>query len=663
MAPIAAEGATSNSFDTSSASLRAPPTLIFTLASSPENQSKFGPRTGRLALSRPERQGRSIEIETPGLLTGTSRGVIPHLAWDVYAQHARDDNGVLKWVNIPWETFMEQNPPVPTLYAKHLAATSTSAPSNEAQSRAEDAERPLHSFLGFKPSNHILSMSPRDPNDTREMPPNQNDVLNVATLRGVRKLTPSEYTSHTHTLHPDIIFAPHDTPFTQPPYSQKRLTKSIDRTQGWIARLFNPQRNVVESVGKKGRKVVLKNSTDTVPPPAEPSAISTPATKAESHPRHPPIIAPLLGSTSLPAREHYASSLLEPLYGPDLATIEPYKCVDEGVSGYFVELASVRRDVFENGESNRVLDVGRGEGGQPNMPSHAASTSSSIVSAPSAASTSPDGQLPYTPLLHASLSPLPSSKPRIAFGITSPHEILRLVKEVGVDVVDAEWAVRLGSIGVGLDFAFPVPEQIQRDSEPGKGKDVGHNLYSILYTHDFTPVADALTSSLSPVEGKNVCPCMSCSPRSYDGDAELIRHGVDSDAWISGEATVASTTASGGTPTSDPTKTAKPPTYNPPHTRAYIHHLLHTHEMSAHALLVSHNLAVVEAFLRGIRTTLVNAPGDFEKEVQRFLETYAEPSELVERAAKEWKSVDVARGKGRLGREKEKDLGETGEVE
>jgi hypothetical protein len=100
----AVEVANVSSVSSPASTQRAPPSLSFALASSPDAQSKFGPRTGHLVLSRPERQGRDISIETPGLLTGTSRGVVPHLAWDVYAQHARDENSVLKWVNIPWET-------------------------------------------------------------------------------------------------------------------------------------------------------------------------------------------------------------------------------------------------------------------------------------------------------------------------------------------------------------------------------------------------------------------------------------------------------------------------------------------------------------------------------------------------------------------------------
>ena len=42
------------------------------------------------------------------------------------------------------------------------------------------------------------------------------------------------------------------------------------------------------------------------------------------------------------------------------------------------------------------------------------------------------------------------------------------------------------------------------------------------------------------------------------------------------------------------------PQYKPHFTRAYIHHLLHAHEMSAHALLAMHNIQVLSAFLSGI---------------------------------------------------------------
>jgi hypothetical protein len=41
--------------------------------------------------------------------------------------------------------------------------------------------------------------------------------------------------------------------------------------------------------------------------------------------------------------------------------------------------------------------------------------------------------------------------------------------------------------------------------------------------------------------------------------------------------------------------------YRPHYTRAYVHHLLHTYEMFAHALLALHNLAILDAFFAGMR--------------------------------------------------------------
>lgn len=67
----------------------------------------FGPRLGSLKFRRvPSNETTNVpsypaerEILTPGLLTTTSRGVIPHLSRD----HAGGSNAV-RWVNIPFET-------------------------------------------------------------------------------------------------------------------------------------------------------------------------------------------------------------------------------------------------------------------------------------------------------------------------------------------------------------------------------------------------------------------------------------------------------------------------------------------------------------------------------------------------------------------------------
>lgn len=63
---------------------------------------------------------------------------------------------------------LEHNPPVPTL---------------------QSGSTPLHTFLGFIPGKHILSMSARDPYEGKEMPTNGNNHVSVYSLRGVRQVS------------------------------------------------------------------------------------------------------------------------------------------------------------------------------------------------------------------------------------------------------------------------------------------------------------------------------------------------------------------------------------------------------------------------------------------------------------------------------------------
>jgi hypothetical protein len=69
---------------------------------------------------------------------------------------------------------LEHNPPVPTLQAQQPGQAAN--------------PHPLHTFLGFVPDKHIVSMSLRDPHDAREMPPNGNAHVCAYSLRGVRKV-------------------------------------------------------------------------------------------------------------------------------------------------------------------------------------------------------------------------------------------------------------------------------------------------------------------------------------------------------------------------------------------------------------------------------------------------------------------------------------------
>ena len=70
-------------------------TLRFHIQSTP---STFSPRLGTVALSRPS-ENTSIELPTPGLITSTSRGVVPHLSGDHTAL-----SDAIRWVHVPFES-------------------------------------------------------------------------------------------------------------------------------------------------------------------------------------------------------------------------------------------------------------------------------------------------------------------------------------------------------------------------------------------------------------------------------------------------------------------------------------------------------------------------------------------------------------------------------
>ena len=79
-----------------------PPRLTFSvspLPSSSPSASHFNPRLGSLTLQRNDATKSTIKLDTPGLLTTASRGLIPHLSRD----HV-DATAAVRWVNIPFET-------------------------------------------------------------------------------------------------------------------------------------------------------------------------------------------------------------------------------------------------------------------------------------------------------------------------------------------------------------------------------------------------------------------------------------------------------------------------------------------------------------------------------------------------------------------------------
>ncbi|KAJ8488296.1 hypothetical protein ONZ51_g3654 [Trametes cubensis] len=545
---------------------------LFTPSSPPP---KFGPRTGTLTIRR---DGEEVlhKTETPALLTATSRGLVPHLSRD-HVHRTR----VIRHIQLPFESFIDRNPPVPTLV---------------------DGPHPLHTFLGYSFDSHILTMTLRDPSDGRKMPPNGNDFVAAHCTRGVRKVTTSSWNTFVEKCKPDIVVALSDTPFTLPPHSQKRLTKSIERSIAWITSLL---------------KVPAAAHSDT----------------AHRQSRH--VFLHMAGGISPEARAEFAERLTDPVDHRDADALAPYNTLDDGISGYVFDLLPLRAALAV--ESRKPIDEGDLAGG--------------LVRVSDRHRSSPDSSSRLAELLQCSLQVLPEEKLRVLNSPVSPHEVLRLVRNVGVDLLDSFWAQRAADMGIALDFRFPVPDDLESSHTACKpprkrvnGKsNLGHNLFNSSYVHDHTRLAssflDGLTADKSEVNGRPVCDCEACSPRAPS--SRILHSAVDVHAW------------------QDSSCPTSPNALQPPMTRSYVHHLLHTHEMSAHALLAMHNVTVFSAFLDGIRATIARGPEEFAREVGRFEEVYDEELVLWSEAEGMWLQVERARGKGRLAREKEKQVEST----
>ncbi|KAG8732254.1 hypothetical protein FRC11_014843 [Ceratobasidium sp. 423] len=468
--------------------------------------------------------------------------------------------------------------------------------------------------MSLKADKHIVSMSLRDPSSVNEMPANTAEFIQTQCIRGCRKVRPPDYISYVSGANPDIVVAPGDTPFTPPPYSQKRIEKSITRTLTWLTQL----------------------STGLVPRP---------------------IFAPLMGGTNTNARAAFARGLVESLDPSDWQKLNPGRNIsergrgndegsvvgsttvletttttgppierlDETLAGYVLEIAPIQSELrAQLGKQNGVVP--------PPLPTTAPSARSHAFATNVLAAPDPlesdilnyaediDARLPE--LVRSSLDHLSPQKPRLALALAlaSPHVMLGLVEQ-GVDLIDSALAIRCASAGVALDFVFPVVGE-----HSGEKLDVGHNLYDSRYERQFTRLSDEFTdaSSNTGSSDKPTCYCAACSPV---WEARPIEHSKIDDLASKEESR-----------------------YAPPYTRAYIHHLLHTHEMSAHTLLTFHNLAVVEAMMAGARSAIKN--GTFEKKLRLFEARYDGGMRVLREAEKAWRGVDRARGKGRLAREK-----------
>ncbi|KAG9311795.1 tRNA-guanine(15) transglycosylase-like protein [Chiua virens] len=374
--------------------------------------------------------------------------------------------------------------------------------------------------------------------------------------------------------------------------------------------------------------------------------------------RHPlNVFVHMAGGTSLAARETFAYALRETLHGPEAASVAPLRSLDEGIAGYAFDLAVLRGtkptpntsrhqslpDDFLQLESPEML-----QHPEPFVEVPTPHTEDVDVAASGVLPTA-DSPPPASPslasLLRTSLRQVSEQKPRLVTGARSPHEMLRLMRDVGVDLFDVGWAMNAAHIGIALDFYFPVSENASDEELGVLRRPLGHNLYDPVYARHFGRLADTVMGAGESAEDgttkRRICRCIACSPCALA--SHILHSTVDQQSYV----------AAGAEATS---------MYEKPHSRAYIHHLLHTHEMSAHTFLVAHNLAVVSTFLADVRHVCMENEESrsmrFALEVDRFCSAYDESGELFIGAKKDWRYVDKARGKGRLAKEKEKQLEE-----
>lgn len=189
--------------------------------------------------------------------------------------------------------------------------------------------------------------------------------------------------------------------------------------------------------------------------------------------------------------------------------------------------------------------------------------------------------------LEASFEGLPDRLVKTVLCPNGPHEILRLIDQHGVDLFMDEWSSWCSHLGVALDFTFPAADVAGGDGP----RPLGYSLFDEFYATQFTPLPSPNLAAL--LEG------------TYGAEAL------------------------GDIPT-----------------RAYVHHLLHTHEMGAHVLLAMHNTCVMHLFMAEVRKSIQE--GRFKGDCQRWAGVYQEDLPALREAEVEYMRVRGERGKGRL---------------
>ncbi|GAA98314.1 uncharacterized protein L969DRAFT_46087 [Mixia osmundae IAM 14324] len=367
----------------------------------------------------------------------------------------------------------------------------------------------LHRSFGYDETKHAILLSAREPGSTASLATNPADHLTLQTPRGVRKHTLRDYARDVIAKRPSIYLLPSDDPSHLDP-SIKRTRSAIARTQSYFEQLA---------------------SLDD--------------------------LRPILGNAFFQLGGNRSQSLRK------LATHSFLECVDErklSVGGIAVPLLPLRRGDDPTRKSYSQATVR-----QTNMmPTH-------TVASDSVRADTEVEEL--VQLVNASLNGTSERLPRMLLNPEGPHEILCLIIETGSDLFLDDWASRMASLGVALDFDFPAPANLTEAA-------VGLNLFDDEYSLAFTPLSH---SSLGQDDGRT--------------------------------------------------------------TRAYVHHLLHTHEMTAHVLLSLHNLSVMQCFMANVRHAIET--GTLLSEAQSFSRAYSASYDFVIKAEAGFDAVHKVRGKGR----------------
>ncbi|KAG0036824.1 Queuine tRNA-ribosyltransferase subunit qtrtd1 [Podila clonocystis] len=160
---------------------------------------------------------------------------------------------------------------------------------------------------------------------------------------------------------------------------------------------------------------------------------------------------------------------------------------------------------------------------------------------------------------------LPKDKPRLVYGIQTPEDALKAIT-MGVDLFDTSYPFHLTEDGKASLYYFKRPAIAGSTTTTSIGEKRWINLWDDEHGDKFVPLLDG-------------CECYACKGSR--------------------------------------------------HTRAYINHLLKTHEMLATVLLMSHNMHQYSKFFASVRQSIED--GTFQKETALFQERFGvEPEQTGE---------------------------------